>query len=127
MSKLRTSCEKQIQQQRIREDTKVEGIRRQANQVFSLLHSIPIHHESSLIQAAEQFLYDQTVGIQNENVELRTQLHGILKQTQSIEQLKQRLEEEQLHLIRQLKLIADLRRIRLDKISTDVTSESTPH
>lgn len=67
------------------------------------------------------------MGIQNENVELRTQLHGILKQTQSIEQLKQRLEEEQLHLIRQLKLIADLRRIRLDKISTDVTSESTPH
>ena len=80
-----------------------------------------------LIQAAEQFLYDQTVGIQNENVELRTQLYDILKQTQSIEQLKQRLEEEQLHLFRQLKLIADLRRIRLDKISTDVTSEYTPH
>lgn len=75
-----------------------------------------------IIQAAEQFLYDQTVGIQNENVELRTQLHDILKQTQGLDQLKQRLEEEQLHLIRQLKLIADLRRIRLDKISTDSTS-----
>ena len=86
-----------------------------------------LHCSNSSFQAAEQFLYDQTVGIQNENVELRTNLYEILKQTQNLEQSKQRLEEEQLHLIRQLKLTADLRRIRLDKISSDVSDSATPH
>ncbi len=75
-------------------------------------------------QAAEQYIYDQTLTIQNENVQLRKRLQEVLKRTEGLNDLKQRLEEEQLHLIRRLKLVADLRKIRLDKISSDVTNPS---
>lgn len=125
MSRMKSTFQKQIQNQRTYEDAKVEGIRRQANQVFS--EFVFFLFNKIVFQAAEQYLYDQTVEIQNENVELRTNLHEIVKQTQNLEQLKQHLEEEQLHLVRQLKLIADLRRIRLDKISSDVADSSTTH
>ncbi len=83
--------------------------------------------QNFISQAAEQYIYDQTVSIQNENVELRKSLQNVLKRTQGLNNLKQRLEEEQLDLIRKLKLTADLRKIRLDKIALDVTGPSAPH
>jgi flagellar biosynthesis/type III secretory pathway chaperone len=53
-------------------------------------------------------------------------LQDLLKRTQALNELKQRLEEEQLHLIRRMKLASDLRRIRLNKGTTE-SSKSTPH
>ena len=70
------------------------------------------------------------MSIQNENLLLRKRLQDLLKQTQAFNQSKQRLEEEQLHLIRQLKLATDLKRIRLNKIAlTNVedSSQMTSH
>jgi len=66
------------------------------------------------------------LSIQNENVELRKNLYELLKRTQDLNELKQRLEEEQLHLIRRLKLAADLKRIRLNKPPIN-SAKSTPH
>ena len=60
-------------------------------------------------------------------MDLRQNLQELVKRTQGFKDLKQRLEEEQMHLIRRLKLIADLRKIRLDKVSSDVTTQSTPY
>lgn len=112
MAQMRHKFEGEVQRQRTEEEAKVEGIRRQAN------------------QAAEQFLYDQTLSIQDENVRLRTSLQDIVKKRQELKEFKQNLEEEQLHLIRRSKLVADLRKIRLDRISSDVTNQTpklTPH
>ncbi|CAF3934268.1 unnamed protein product [Rotaria sp. Silwood2] len=107
ISRMKLTYEKDLQEQRANENAQVEEIRRQAN------------------KEAEQFLYDQTVSIQNENVELRKALQDMLKRTQVLNDLKQRLEEEQLHLINRIKLTADLRKIRLDKVSTNIPEESS--
>jgi hypothetical protein len=82
------------------------------------------------LKEAEQYLYERTTSIQNENVELRQTLQDILKRTEILNELKQRLEEEQLHLIRRVKLTTDLRKIRLDKASTATANDAaktTPH
>lgn len=76
---------------------------------------------------AEQYLYDRTLSIQNENLELRKRLQEILKRTQALNQSKKQFEEEQLHLIRQLKLATDLQRIRLNKVSNTSSAQATPH
>ncbi|CAF4940083.1 unnamed protein product [Rotaria sp. Silwood1] len=107
ISHLKLTYEKELQQQRNNENVKVEEIRRQAD------------------KEAEQFLYDQTKSIQNENVELRQALQNMLKRTQVLHNLKQRLEEEQLHLINRIKLTTDLRKIRLDKVSTNIQEDSS--
>ncbi len=76
-------------------------------------------------QEAEQFLHDRTLTIRRQNIELRKRLQDILKRQQNLNELKQSLEEDQLHLIRRLKLVADLRKIRLDKVSSDITNKSS--
>ena len=71
-----------------------------------------------LFQEAEQFLYLRAVSIQNENGQLRQTLQDLLRQTRTLSDCKQRLEEEQLHLVNRLKLVADLKRIRLDNLTS---------
>ncbi|CAF0858982.1 unnamed protein product [Rotaria sordida] len=105
ISRMKLTHAEELQQQRTIENAKIEEIRQQAD------------------QEAEQFLYDQTLNIQNENVELRKALQDMLKRTQLLNDLKQRLEEEQLHLINRIKLTADLRKIRLDKVSTNIPED----
>ena len=83
-----------------------------------------------IFKAAEEYIYDRTLSIQTENAKLRKELQEILKRTEALNELKQRLEEEQLHLIRRIKLTSDLRKIRLDKVSTAIHNDSiksTPH
>jgi hypothetical protein len=85
---------------------------------------------SFLFKEAEQFLYDRTLSIQNENLQLRKALQELLKRTDALNESKQQLEEEQIRLIRQLRLAADLKRIRLNKIQSTIntnSSKSTPH
>ncbi len=77
------------------------------------------------IKEAEQFLYDRSVAIQNENLQLRKSLQELLKRIQALNESKQRLEEEQIHLIRQLKLAADLKRIRLNKAPSVINTTSS--
>jgi hypothetical protein len=112
ISHMRLTFDKELQQQRTSEDAKVQEIRRQAD------------------QEAEQFLYDRTISIQNENFQLRTSLQDILKRTQALNESKQNLEGEQILLVRQLRLAADLKRIRLTKTTSAIhtgSSKSTPH
>ncbi len=83
-----------------------------------------------LFKDAEQFLYDRTISIQNENYRLRKTLQDLLKRIQALNESKQQLEEEQIYFVRQLRLAADLKRIRLDKIHSAITNNSTrstPH
>ncbi|CAF3710413.1 unnamed protein product [Rotaria socialis] len=105
ISYMKSTFEKELQQQRTSENTKVEEIRRQAD------------------KEAEQFLYDQSLSIQNENIALRKALQGILSRTHLLSNLKHRLEEEQLELINRIKLTTDLRKIRLDKVSPSVPDD----
>ncbi len=82
------------------------------------------------MKEAEQFLYDRTISIQDENLQLRIVLQEILKRTQALNESKQQLEEEQIYLVRQLRLAADLKRIRLDRIQSTINTnsfKSTPH
>jgi hypothetical protein len=82
------------------------------------------------LKEAEQFLYDRTISIQDENLQLRIVLQEILKRTQALNESKQQLEEEQIYLVRQLRLAADLKRIRLDRIQSTINTnsfKSTPH
>ncbi len=82
------------------------------------------------MKEAEQFLYDRTISIQDENLQLRIVLQEILKRTQALNESKRQLEEEQIYLVRQLRLAADLKRIRLDKIQSTINTnsfKSTPH
>jgi hypothetical protein len=82
------------------------------------------------LKEAEQFLYDRTISIQDENLQLRIVLQEILKRTQALNESKRQLEEEQIYLVRQLRLAADLKRIRLDKIQSTINTnsfKSTPH
>ena len=68
------------------------------------------------------------MSIQDENIQLKINLKDLLKRIHALNQSKQRLEEEQLNLIRQLKLAADLQRIRLNKIKPmNDSAASTPH
>ncbi|CAF1039012.1 unnamed protein product [Adineta steineri] len=97
ISQMRLTFEKELQQQRMDEGAKVQAIRRQAD------------------EEAEQFLYDRSIAIQNENLELRKSLQGYLKRIHALNESKQHLEEEQINLIRQLKLATDLKRIRINK------------
>ncbi|UJR10711.1 hypothetical protein I4U23_014901 [Adineta vaga] len=94
---MRMTFEKVLHDQRTDEGAKVQSIRRQAD------------------EEAEQFLYDRSVAIQNENLQLRKSLQDFLKRIHALNESKERLEEEQIHLIRQLKLATDLKRIRLNK------------
>lgn len=73
----------------------------------SLTHSHSFH-----LQEAARYLYQQTLKIQDESVELRTTLHDLLRRLELLKGVKERHEEEQLHLINRLKLAADLKRIR---------------
>ncbi|CAF4622585.1 unnamed protein product, partial [Rotaria sp. Silwood1] len=112
ISNMRLTFQKEVQRQRTEEDAKVQEIRRQAD------------------QEAEQFLYDRTLSIQSENLQLRKSLQELLKQIQALDESKQNLEEEQLILIRQLKLATDLKRIRLNKTTlplSTTSTKSTPH
>ncbi|CAF3037544.1 unnamed protein product [Rotaria socialis] len=112
ISNMRLTFQKELQRQRSEEDSKVQEIRRQAD------------------QEAEQFLYDRTLSIQSENLELRKSLQGILKRIQALNESNQSLEEEQIILIRQLKLAADLKRIRLNKVVLPIglnSMKSSPH
>ncbi len=84
----------------------------------------------NIFKEAEQYIYDRTLSIQTENAALRKGLQEILKRTEALDELKQRLEVEQLHLIRRIKLTSDLRKIRMDKLSCAVQNDSvksTPH
>lgn len=49
----------------------------------------------------------------------------MLKKVTALNDLKQRLEEEQLELINRMKLIADLRKIRLDRVSSNIPADSS--
>ncbi|CAM4787011.1 unnamed protein product [Rotaria magnacalcarata] len=112
ISNMRLTFQKELQRQRSEEESKVQEIRRQAD------------------QDAEQFLYDRTLSIQSENLELRKSLQDILKRIQALNESNQSLEEEQIILIRQLKLAADLKRIRLNKVVLPIglnSTKSTPH
>ncbi|CAF2390711.1 unnamed protein product [Rotaria sp. Silwood2] len=112
ISNMRLTFQKELQRQRTEEDAKVQEIRRQAD------------------QEAEQFLYDRTLSIQSENLQLRKSLQELLQRVQALDESKQNLEEEQVILIRQLRLAADLKRIRLNKATLPINSistKSTPH
>ncbi|CAF1637533.1 unnamed protein product, partial [Didymodactylos carnosus] len=97
IARMKGTFQNEIQKQRTEEDAKVEEIRRAAE------------HE------ADQFLYDRTLSIQDENVDLRRELQSLIKRADALQESKTRLEEEQMHLIRNLKIAADLKRIRLNK------------
>ena len=64
-----------------------------------------------------QYIYDQSVNIQEENLELRKSLKDLLRRTRLLNVVKERLEAEQLQLINRLKLAVDLKRIRLSNLS----------
>lgn len=68
------------------------------------------------MKEAEQFLYDRTISIQNENYRLRKILQDLLRQIHALNHSKQQLDEQQIDFLRQLRLAADLKRIRLDKV-----------
>lgn len=107
ISHMRVTFEQELQRQRTDEDSKVQEIRKQAD------------------QEAEQFLYDRTISIQNENYHLRKTLQDLLKRIQALNQSKQQLEEEQIQLIRQLRLATDLKKIRLNKLTSNLNLNST--
>ncbi|UJR35103.1 hypothetical protein I4U23_027875 [Adineta vaga] len=81
--------------------------------------------EKQAKQEAEQYLYDQTISIQNENTGLRKKIRNILKQQQELNKLRKKLEEEQLYLIGRLKIVTDLKKIRLDKASVNIPKKSS--
>lgn len=92
-----------------------------------------LHFHSILFyffKEADQFLYDRTISIQNENYQLRKTLQDLLKRIQVFNESKQKLEDEQIQLIRQLRLASDVKRIRLNKIDATLNTNSskpTPH
>ncbi|CAF0945165.1 unnamed protein product [Adineta ricciae] len=106
IAQMRTTFERALHDQRMDEGARVQAIRRQAD------------------EEAEQFLYDRSVAIQNENLQLRKSLQDFLKRIRALNESKQRLEEEQIHLIRQLKLATDLQRIRLNKAPSAITASA---
>lgn len=107
IAQMRLTFERELQRQRSDEDSKVQEIRRQAD------------------KEAEQFLYDRTISIQDENYRLRKTLHDLLKRISAVNQAKEQLNIEQIQLIRQLRLATDLKRIRLDKIQTTIQNNSS--
>jgi sugar diacid utilization regulator len=121
MAKTKAKLEEEIHRQRTDDDAQVHLIRRQAEKVLFLPeHVLLVSHSKkvSFFQEAEQFLYLRAVSIQNENAQLRQTLQDLLRQTRTLNDCEQRLEEEQLHLINRLKLVADLKRIRLDNLTS---------
>lgn len=107
ISHMRVTFEKELSRQRSDEDSKVQEIRKQAD------------------QEAEQFLYDRTISIQNENLQLRKSLQELLKHIQVLNESKQKLGEEQVQLIRQLRLAADLKKIRLNRLASNLNMNSS--
>ena len=111
IAQMKSTFEKEIEQQRIDDDAKVEQTRQQGDQV-SIIKTFSHHSPPFHLQEAARYLYQQTLKIQDESVELRTTLHDLLRRIELLKGVKQRHEEEQLHLINRLKLAADLKRIR---------------
>ncbi|CAF0762958.1 unnamed protein product [Adineta steineri] len=103
---VKSTYEKEIRQQRRSTDIKIAEIQRRAN------------------QDVEETLHARIISIAKENAELEDKIENIIQRKQKLHQLKQHLEDEQIHLIRHLKFVTDLRKINLNTASFNITNNS---
>ncbi|CAF3914804.1 unnamed protein product [Adineta steineri] len=103
---MKSTYEKEIRQQRRSTDIKIAEIQRRAN------------------QDVEETLHARIISIAKENAELEDKIENIIQRKQKLHQLKQHLEDEQIHLIRHLKFVTDLRKINLNTASFNITNNS---